>query len=103
MRRPDRCTAITTAAPARAASIAVLRRSECSLMQERRSRPGVALVVDAEHLLRADVSVPLRRGKGSVAEQLLDRAEIGAVIEEVRREGAPQAVGAAPVLHRPLP
>src|SRR6266850_5494429 len=102
MRWPDRCAAITTAAPARAASIAVFRSSAFSLMRGCRSRPGVGLLVDAKHLLRADVSVPLRGGKGSVAEELLDRAEVGASIEKVRREGVPEAVRGDPVLHRAL-
>src|SRR6266850_2766571 len=60
------------------------------------------LVVDLQHLLGADVSVPLRRRKGSVAEQLLDRAEVGAAVQEVRGEGMPEAVRRNPVLHGAL-
>ena len=40
----------------------------------------------------ADVCVPLRRGDVRVAEQFLHRAQIGTVVEKVRRKGVTQRV-----------
>ena len=49
-------------------------------------------VVDAAQALAVDVAVDLRRRERRVAEQLLDRAQVGAALEQVRREGVAQAV-----------
>ena len=49
-------------------------------------------VVDAAEALRVDVAVDLRRRERAVAEELLDRAQVGAALEQVRRERVPQAV-----------
>ncbi len=48
-------------------------------------------------------SVDLRRAHGAVAEQLLDRAQVGAPVEQVRRERMPQRVRRDPTLHRRVP
>ena len=52
-------------------------------------------VVDAPKAARVDVAVDLRRRERRVPEQLLDDAEVGAALEEVRRERVPQAVRVA--------
>ena len=49
-------------------------------------------VVDLAQALRIDVAVHLRRRERAVAEQLLDRAQVGAALEQVRREGVAEAV-----------
>ena len=46
-------------------------------------------VVDAAQALRVDVAVDLRRREGGVAEELLDRAQVGSAFEQVRRERMP--------------
>ena len=54
-------------------------------MQELRVR--VRLVVDLHQLADGGVGVLLRGGEGLVAEQFLDGAKVGAVGEQMRREG----------------
>ena len=49
-------------------------------------------VVDLAQAARVDVAVHLRRRERAVAEQLLDRAQVGAALEQVRRERVPQPV-----------
>ena len=49
-------------------------------------------VVDLAQAARVHVAVHLRRRERAVAEQLLDRAQVGAALEQVRGEGVPQAV-----------
>ena len=49
-------------------------------------------VVDLPQEAGVHVAVHLRRRERAVAEQLLDRAQVGAALEQVRREGVPQAV-----------
>src|SRR5579885_152022 len=53
------------------------------------------MVVDLAKALRVDVAIHLRRRQRRVAEQLLDRAQVGAALEQMRRERVPQAVGTA--------
>ena len=53
-------------------------------------RIGVGAVVDTAEALRVDVAVDLRRREGRVAEQLLDHAQVGAALEQVRRERVAQ-------------
>ena len=53
---------------------------------------GVRAVVDTAEALRVDVAVDLRRRQGRVAEQLLDHAQVGAALEQVRRERVTQAM-----------
>src|SRR3954469_13331261 len=48
-------------------------------------------VVDLAQALRIHVAVHLRRRERAVAEQFLDRAEVGAALEQVRREGVAEA------------
>src|SRR6478609_2657702 len=50
------------------------------------------MVVDAPQPLRVDVAVHLGRREGAVAEELLDRAQIGAALEQMRRERMAQAM-----------
>src|SRR4051812_3135469 len=52
----------------------------------------MGMVVDAAEPLRVDVAVHLRGRERAVTEQFLDRAEIGAALEQVRGEGMPQAM-----------
>jgi hypothetical protein len=52
----------------------------------------MGLFVDRPETLDGDVRVDLRRREVRVPEQLLDGAEIGAAVEEVRREAVPQRV-----------
>ena len=58
-------------------------------------RPRVRAVVDAAQALRVHVAVDLRRRERRVAEELLDHAQVGAALEQVRREGVAQAVRVA--------
>src|SRR3954451_15802754 len=48
-------------------------------------------------------SVDLRRAHGAVAQELLDRPQVGAPVQEVRREGVTQRVRRDPALDRSLP
>ena len=52
-------------------------------------------VVDAAQALRVHVAVDLRRRERGVAEELLDRAEIGPALEQVRRERVAEPVRVA--------
>src|SRR5687767_7612471 len=61
--------------------------------QERRSGAGVGVVIDLARTPGVDVAVGLRRRVRGVAEQLLDRAQVGAGLEQVRGEGMPEPVG----------
>ncbi len=53
-----------------------------------------ALVVDLHQLVEVDVGVLLRRRQAGVAEQLLDRAQVGAGAEQVGGEAVAQGVRA---------
>ena len=50
-------------------------------------------IEDASQPLSTHVSVYLRRGQVGVAEQLLNRPQIGAPVEQVRRERVSERVG----------
>ena len=63
--------------------LTVLKRSSC---------PRVRLLVNLLQPLDGGVGVDLGRRDRRVAEQLLDGAEIGAAIEEVRREAVAERV-----------
>ncbi len=52
------------------------------------------LPIRLDQLRGVDVGVALRRAQARVAEQLLNRAQIGAALEQVRRERVPQRVRA---------
>src|SRR6187551_352810 len=54
--------------------------------------------VDVPDPLAGDVRVELRGGDTRMAEQLLDDAQVGSPLEEVRRERVAQGVRADPVL-----
>jgi len=49
----------------------------------------MGLIIDAGEVLKIKVSVDLRRGDIGVAEQLLDRADVAALHQEVGRERMP--------------
>src|SRR5438270_1034799 len=49
-------------------------------------------VVGAAKVARVDVAVGLRRREGAVAEELLDRPEVGAAVEQVCCERVTEAV-----------
>src|SRR5580700_9149771 len=53
---------------------------------------GVGLVVDGHQIDQRDLRVFLCGGKARVSQQLLDRAEIGAVGQQVRGVGVAEAV-----------
>src|SRR5215208_1399869 len=59
-------------------------------------RAGMCFAVDVEQLRRVDVRVALCRGELHVAEELLDRAQVSAAFEQVRRKRMPQGVRADP-------
>ena len=61
---------------------------ECPRMRQR-----VRGVVDLEQVIGRDVGVALRRRERRVTEELLDRAEIGAAVEQVRRARVAERVG----------
>ena len=50
-------------------------------------------VIDLSEPAGIDVAVGLRRRERAVAEKLLDHAQVGATLEEVRRECVPESVG----------
>ncbi len=50
-------------------------------------------VIDLAESAGVDVAVRLRRRERAVAEELLDHAQVGAALEEMRRERVPQPVG----------
>ena len=52
----------------------------------------MGVVVHAPEALCVHVAVHLRRPERRVPEQLLDRAQVGAALEQVRRERVPQPV-----------
>ena len=52
------------------------------------------LAVHADQLCRVHVGVALRRAEARVAEQLLDGAQIGAALQQVRRKRMTQRVRA---------
>ena len=52
------------------------------------------LPVHLEQLRRVDVRVALRRAQARVAEQLLDRAQVGAALQQMRRERVAERVRA---------
>src|SRR5437762_7335174 len=56
------------------------------------SAPRMRSVVDTAQPPSVDVAVQLRRRERAVAEQLLDRAQVGPAFEQVRRESVPQAM-----------
>ena len=58
------------------------------------SGPRVGPVIDLHETAHTDRRVFLRRRKALMAEHLLDGTEIGARIEQVRREGVTQRMGA---------
>src|SRR5215211_7772241 len=57
------------------------------------SGAGMRAVVDPPEPPAVYVAVDLRRREGAVAEQLLDRPQVGAALEQVGREGVPEPVG----------
>ena len=65
-------------------------------IHERIDREGcrmrVRLPIHIQQLCSVDVRVALRRAEARVAEQLLDDAQVGAALQQVRREGVPQRV-----------
>ena len=52
------------------------------------------LAVDIQQLRGVDVRIALRRRQLHVAEQLLDGAQVGTALEQMRRKGVPQRVRA---------
>ena len=50
------------------------------------------MVIDLAQALRVDVAVHLRGRERGVAQELLDRPQVGAALEQVRRERVPQAM-----------
>src|SRR5215472_7353688 len=52
------------------------------------------LRVDPEELCGVDVSISLRRAEARVAEELLDRTQIGAALQQMRRKRVTQGVRA---------
>ena len=72
-----------------------VRGARCAASSARKpssSGSGMRAVVDTAQALSVDVAVDLRGGEGRVPEQLLDRAEVGAAFEQVRRERVAQLV-----------
>src|SRR6266851_4046758 len=52
----------------------------------------MCLVVNLQHMLHRKLRVTLRSGEAFVAEQLLDRAQVGAFFQHVRAEGMAKRV-----------
>lgn len=67
----------------------VWHRCAVSLYSSLRMTP----IIHLDHLLHRYLSVDLRRREPCVAEEFLDVAKVGSLIEQVRRERVPQAVG----------
>ena len=53
----------------------------------------VGAVVHLRQLCGGELGVPLRGGKALVAEEFLDRPEVGALFQQVSAESVPQGVG----------
>src|SRR5687768_4948594 len=62
----------------------------------RRIGPRMSLVVDLLHPAGRQVRVDLGRAEALVPEQLLHAAQVGAVVEQVRREAVAERVGLIP-------
>ena len=58
------------------------------------SRPRVTLPVHLEQLRGVDMRVALRGAEARMAEQFLDRPQVGAALQQMRGEGMPQGVRA---------
>src|SRR5262245_29178270 len=58
----------------------------------------VRLLIGLDQLRGVDVGITLRRAQAGVSEQLLDRPQIGAALEQVRGERVTQRVRADPEL-----
>jgi hypothetical protein len=52
----------------------------------------MGIVVDFHQMIQVDVSVALGRRKARVSEHLLDRAEVRALLEKMRREAVAERV-----------
>ena len=50
-------------------------------------------IINFDHLFHRDLRINLSRRETGVAEEFLDVAEVGSLIEQVCRERVPQAVG----------
>src|SRR5678816_3741363 len=61
-----------------------------------RFRARMRSPIHVEQLRRIHMRIPLRRRQRDVAEQFLDRAQVGTALEQMRREGVPQRVRADP-------
>ena len=56
----------------------------------------MAFLVDREQLRGIHVRVALGRAEARVAEELLNRAQVGAALQQMRREGMPEGMRADP-------
>src|SRR5437773_12415547 len=56
------------------------------------SGAGVRFVVDAAEAAAVDMAVKLRSGEGAVAKEVLDRAQVGAALQQVRCESMAQTM-----------
>ena len=65
----------------------------CALRELRELPSRVMLLVQRFQPCLCDMRVNLRGGKIGVAEEHLDDAQIGAVVEQVRGEGVAQGMG----------
>ena len=54
----------------------------------------VGAIVDVHQMIERDLGVALRRAQAGVAEQLLDRPQVGAAVEQVRGAGVAQRMRA---------
>src|SRR5688500_4783644 len=91
--RPSSQAATCTRSRRYASTVRGARRLASSARKPSTSGSGVGEVIDLPQALGVDVAIDLRGRERGVAEELLDRAQVGAALEQVRGEGVPQPVG----------
>src|SRR5262245_49175127 len=89
--RPLRLMPCAPSHPARAGHCVAVPRT-LETVKSSRSSTRVETIVDRAQPRVEDVCVDLRRRQIGVAEHQLNRAEVGAALEQVRREGVAQDV-----------
>src|SRR3989304_2581916 len=66
-------------------------------------RPRMGAIVHLQHLVQADVGVPLRGAEERVAQEFLDGAKVRARVQQMGGKAVPQAMGGELLLQAALP
>ena len=70
----------------------IQKRTGLSALNNHLLRPWVSLIVNLQHMLHGKLGVALRCRQPLMAEQFLNRAQIGAFFQHVRAEGVAQGM-----------